>query len=261
MIDVNAFLGAYPWRDVPGTSAPELLAAMNRVGITEAWLSHLPSLYWKDPAAGNAVLFDTAERHHRFRPVAVVHPGLPRWEEDLTEAVARGAVAVRADPGQLGLAPTGAEVLALLRACGRVGVPFLAAVRLEDLRGRHPLDIAPELAPWMVRAWLRADPAVRLVITHAERSFIEEVHFGATPAEASRCHWDCSWVWGPPEDHLAHLLAAMGVERFLFGSGQPLRLPETPLARLDLLDLSSADRAAILRDNAGRLAPPRRPPT
>ncbi len=259
MIDVNVFLGDYPWRAVPGTTAEALLAAMDRVGVTEAWLSHLPSLYWKDPAPGNRILYEVADRHQRFRAVPTIHPGLPRWEEDLTEAVRRGAVAVRADPGLLGLAPTGGELLGLLRACGRIGVPFLAAVRLEDLRGRHPLDIAPELSPWMVRAWLRADPAVRVLVTHAERSFIEEVHFGSTPAESVRCHWDCSWVWGPPEDHLAHLLAAVGVERFLFGSGQPLRLPETPLARLDLLDLNPADRRAILVDNAQRLAPPRRP--
>jgi len=259
MIDVNVFLGEYPWRPLPGTGAEEILATMDRLGVSEAWLSHLPSLFWKDPAPGNALLYATVDRHQRFRPVPVIHPGLPRWEEELSEAADRGAVAVRADPGQMGLAPAGGELLALLRACGRLGLPFLAAVRLEDVRGRHPLDNAPELSSWMVRNWLRADPSVKLVLTHAERSFIEEVHFGSTPDEAARCYWDCSWVWGPPEDHLAHLLAVIGVDRFLFGSGQPLRLAETPVARLDLLDLSPADRAAILTDNAQRLAPPRRP--
>jgi predicted TIM-barrel fold metal-dependent hydrolase len=93
-----------------------------------------------------------------------------------------------------------------------------------------------------------------LVITHADRSFIEEVHYGSTPEEASRVWWDISWVWGPPEDHLEHLLATMGPSRFLFGSGQPLRLPETPAARLDLLALDPADRALIVAGNATALA-------
>ena len=35
-------------------------------------------------------------------------------------------------------------------------------------------------------------------------------------------------VWGPPEDHLATVLRTVGVERFLFGTGQPLRLPIVP---------------------------------
>jgi predicted TIM-barrel fold metal-dependent hydrolase len=105
-----------------------------------------------------------------------------------------------------------------------------------------------------VRNWVRYDPAVQVIITHADRGFIEEVHFGSTAAESGRVSWDIAWVWGPPEDHLALLLATVGPGRFLFGSGQPLRLPETPLARLDLLTLDSAHREGILAGNATRLA-------
>jgi uncharacterized protein len=259
MIDVNVFLGAYPWRRLPGTSPEAVLAAMERVGVLEAWVSHLPSLFWKDPAEGNPWLYRTAERLSSFRPVPVVHPGLPAWERDLSEAVARGVPAVRCDPGFLGLPPTGPEMLRLVRAAGDAGVPVMAAVRLEDGRGRHPLDVAPELTPATVRTWVRSHPETRFVVTHAEREFIEQVHFGATPDEASRVWWDISWVWGPPEDHLATLLATVGAARFLFGSGQPLRLAETPLARLELLDLSAGDLRAILTDNATTLA--RRPPS
>jgi len=35
-IDVNAFLGAYPWRKVPGTSPEALVKAMDRAGIDTA---------------------------------------------------------------------------------------------------------------------------------------------------------------------------------------------------------------------------------
>lgn len=254
MIDVNVFLGAYPWRRIPGTAPEAVLAAMDRVGIETAWVTHLPSLFWKDPAEGNGWLYDQALRMHRFRAVPVVHPGLPRWEDDLREAVDRGAVAVRSDPGVLGLAPAGAEMLRLIAAAAALGMPVLAAVRLEDGRGRHPLDLAPELPPWAVRQWLRHEPTARVVITHADRGFIEEVHYGSTPAESARVWWDISWVWGPPDDHLAHLLATMGALRFLFGTGQPLRLPETPVARLDLLALKSGERDQITAGNAATLA-------
>jgi len=250
MIDVNTFIGAYPWRQLPGTEPSDLLAAMDRAGIAEAWVSHLPSLFWKDPSAGNAALFELATRERRLHGVSAIHPGLPHWEEDMVEARARRAVAVRCDPGLLGLSPVGAETIALLRRAGELRLPVLSAVRLEDGRGRHPLDAAPELPAWAVRAWLRSSPLTRVVITHADRGFIEEVHWGSTPEEAARVWWDLSWIWGPPEDDLRHLLAAIGAGRFLFGSGQPLRIPEVPSARLDLLDLSAEDRAAITRRNA-----------
>lgn len=255
MIDVNVFIGAYPWRRVPNTSPEAVLAAMARVGVREAWVTHLPSLFWKDPAEGNAFLYETARRHSALRPVPVAHPGLPGWEQDLAEARAADAPAVRCDPGWLGLAPTGADMLNLVRATGDAGIPLLAGVKLEDGRGRHPLDVAAELTPATVRVWVRAHPRTRFVITAADREFIEQVHYGATPEEAGRIWWDISWIWGPPEDHLALLLATMGASRFLFGSGLPLRLAETPLARLDLLDLAPADRRAITTDNATALAP------
>jgi predicted TIM-barrel fold metal-dependent hydrolase len=61
------------------------------------------------------------------------------------------------------------------------------------------------------------------------------------------------WIWGPPEDHLETLLQTVGVERFVFGTGQPLRLPETSVAKLDLLDLTSAQRSAIESENVSAL--------
>lgn len=254
MIDVNSFIGAYPWRPVPGTGPDDLIISIRRLGISEAWVTHLPSLYWKDPAAGNPELYDVAARHAELRPVPVVHPGMPGWEEDLAVARDHRAPAIRCDPGLLALAPAGTEMRSLLYRAGEGGIPVMAAVRLEDGRGRHPLDVAPDLPPWAVRAWLRAAPAVHLVIANADRGFIEEVHWGSTPEESARVWWDLAWVWGPPEDDLRHLLATIGSSRFLFGSGQPLRLPETPLARLDLLDLSPEDRAAITHGNAAVLS-------
>lgn len=255
--DVNAFVGAYPFRRVPGTSPEALLAAMDRVGIDEAWVSHLPSVFWRDPAAGNSWLYQLAQRHQRLRAVPALHPGLAGWEAALAEALASNAPAVRCDPTYYGLDPTGVELRSLATACAAQGVPLILAVRFEDGRQRHPNDRAPELPPWAVRSLIRHDPSLRLIITHADRSFVEEVHFGSTPEESSRVWWDICWIWGPPEDHLQTLLSTIGAERFLFGTGQPLRIPETTVAKLDLLDLSADQRASIESRNfeAVRLAP------
>jgi uncharacterized protein len=249
-LDVNTFLGSYPFRRVPGTSPDALLHAMDRVLIDQAWVSHLPGIFWRDPAAGNPWLYQTAERHDRLRPVPAVHPGLMGWEAVLTEARSSDAPAVRCDPTYYGLDPVGAEMRAVTRACSAEGLPLMLAVRLEDARQRHPNDRAAELPPWAVRMLVRSDPEVRLIITHADRPFVEEVHFGSTPEESSRIWWDICWIWGPPEDHLETLLRTVGVDRFVFGTGQPLRLPETSVAKLDLLDLTPTQRAAIESENA-----------
>ena len=137
----------------------------------------------------------------------------------------------------------------LVAACAERQVPLMMAVRLEDLRQRHPRDTAGDLPPWAVRQLVRSHQQVRLVVTHADREFIEQVHFGSTPQEAARILWDISWIWGPPEDHLELLLQTVGIDRFTFGTGMPLRLPETSVAKLDLLNLDGEARAAIAAGN------------
>jgi len=249
-LDVNAFLGAYPYRRVPGTSPDAVLSAMDRAGIDEAWVSHLPGLFWRDPTEGNGWLLETAGRHVRFRPVPAVHPELAGWESVLDAARSARAPAVRCDPTFYGMAAAGPAMRALAHACAQTGLTLLLSVRVEDGRQRHPNDGAGELPAAAVRALIRSDPSVRLVVTHADRALVEEVHFGSTPAEAARIWWDISWIWGPPEDHLATLLRTVGSDRFLFGTGQPLRIPENAVAKLDLLDLAATDRAAIESGNA-----------
>jgi predicted TIM-barrel fold metal-dependent hydrolase len=253
-IDVNTFLGAYPWRKVPGTSPDALLKALDRAEIDEAWVTHLPSLFWRDPTEGNPWLYEMARTQRgRLKPVPVVHPGLAGWEDVIAEAVNAGAPAVRCDPQYLGLDPAGGAMRVCTAACSAARIPLLLGVRLEDGRQRHPNDGVAELPAAAVRALIRSDPDVRLVVTHADRGFIEEVHFGSTPEEAARIWWDICWIWGPPEDHLETLLRTVGVERFVFGTGQPLRIPENSLAKLDLLDLPAAQRQAIEGDNARRI--------
>jgi predicted TIM-barrel fold metal-dependent hydrolase len=252
--DVNAFVGSYPFRRVPGTAPEAVVAAMDRVGIDDAWVTHLPGVFWRDPTEGNAWLLELTRGHPRLRPVPAVHPGLADWRDALRAAADAGAPAVRADPTFYGIDPAGPAMRALAAACGEANVALSLAVRFEDGRQRHPNDLAPELPAAAVRALIRSDPRVRVLVTHADRPFVEEVHFGSTPAEASRIWWDICWIWGPPEDHLQTLLGTVGPARFVLGTGQPLRLPENAGAKLDLLDLASGDRAAIESGNARTLA-------
>lgn len=249
MIDVSAFLGRYPFRHAPGGSPQALLEAMDRVGVAESWISNLSAIFWTDPTEGNTMVYSSAERNPRLKPVPAVHPELANWSDVLAEAKRKKAPAVRADPGYYGIDPVGTAMRELAAGCGELGLPLVMAVRLEDLRQRHPNDRAAELTPHMVRELIRSDAKLRLLITHADREFIEQVHFGSTPAEASRILWDICWIWGPPEDHLALLLRTIGIERFTFGTGMLLRLPETTVAKLDLLGLSPEDRAKIERGN------------
>lgn len=243
MLDVNALIGTYPFRYVPHPDPDVLLRVMDRESIERAWVGHLPSAFYRDPTPGNSQLFSALIPHAaRLRPVPAIRPDWPGWRERVQQAADVGAPAVRAYPQQWQLGPHDAALRELALACGAARMALLLTVRFEDLRQRHPLDTAGDLPGATIRALARAGDGVRLVVTAAGRDLIEEVHWGLTPAERERVLWDFSWVWGPPEDHLAHLFRTMGASRFVYGTHWPLRLTQNPRANLDLLpaDLRTA---------------------
>jgi predicted TIM-barrel fold metal-dependent hydrolase len=243
MIDVNALIGPYPYRAVPHPEPEILVRVLDREKIERAWVGHLPSAFHRDPTAGNAELLAALKPYaKRLAYVPTIRPDWPRWEQALTDARSAGASAVRAYPPQWQLGPHDSSMRELALACGEAKLPLVLTVKFEDLRQRHPLDVAGDLTAAAIRSLARAGAAVRLVVTAAGREMIEEVHWGLTSAEQERVLWDISWIWGPPEDHLAKLFRTIGSKRLVYGTQWPLRLTQTPRANLDLLpdELSAA---------------------
>lgn len=235
MIDFNTLIGPYPYRYVPHPDAATLDRVTERDGLLGAWVGHLPSAFHRDPTAGNAELYSALTPFKRLKPVPTIRPDWPRWESELARAREAGAPAIRAYPQHWGMGPADASMQTLVLAAGEQGMAVVLTVRFEDLRQRHSLDTAGDLPAATIRALARAGERVRLVVTAAGREMIEEVHWGLTPDEQRRVFWDISWIWGPPEDHLAKLLRTIGPGRFVYGTHWPMRLTQNPRANLDLL--------------------------
>lgn len=254
MLDVSALVGPYPFRYVPHPDPEVLVRVLEREGLDGAWVGHLPGAFHRDPGPSNVQLATAlAPFAGILSPVPAVRPGWPRWERVLEDAARSGAPAVRVYPPQWGIGAHHELLASFARACGELGLVVLLTVRFEDLRQRHHLDVAGDLTGATIRTMARASDRARIVVTAAGRELLEEVHWGLTPDEQSRCYWDFSWIWGPPEDHLALLFRTVGPERFVFGTQWPLRLTQAPRANLDLLpddvrEVRLADAATILRD-------------
>jgi predicted TIM-barrel fold metal-dependent hydrolase len=237
LVDHNAMVGSYPFRALPEPTPARLVADMDRLGVAHAWVGHVPSIFYRDAAAGNGELAELlAPFGDRLAPVPAVNPAWPGWEREVARARALGAPGVRTWPAHYGFAAAGQAMHALAGACAEAGLVLVLTLRLEDPRQRSPLDVARDLIGADVRATVRTHPGVQLLVCGAGRGVVEEVHFGSTPDEASRIRWDVSGIWGPPEDDLAHLYRTVGRERFVFGSGFPFRAPDAASAALELAE-------------------------
>ena len=249
MIDVNALIGPFPFRHAPHPDPEILEKVVQRDGLEGAWVGHLPSAFHRDPSLGNADLFKALEKSPTLAPVPTIRPDWPAWEKSLRDAQSNGAVAIRAYPQHWGMAAGDPSMNRLAVAAGEASLPLILTVKFEDLRQRHPLDVAGDLTAAAIRNIARAGERVRLIVTAAGREMIEEVHWSLRPTEQGRVFWDISWIWGPPEDHLAKLFRTIGASRFVYGTQWPMRLTQTPRATLDLLpDDLAGSRLADPRD-------------
>ncbi len=242
MIDCCAWIGPYPFRELPHPEPHVLAGVIEREGLAGAWVGYLPSAWQRDPLPGNRLLFRALEEFPTLRAAPVVRPDWPQWEQLLDKCQALGAAAIRIYPMHWNLGPYDPRLQALTLACGERGIPLLLTVRFEDLRQRSSLDTTGDLPAVYVRALARLGPSVRLVVAGAGKDMLEEAHWSLTPEEQQRIWWDFAWIWGPPEDHFAHLVRTIGAERFVYGTHWPLRLVQNSRANLDLLpaDLRSA---------------------
>jgi predicted TIM-barrel fold metal-dependent hydrolase len=257
MIDVNAWIGGFPFRHVPHPEPAVLARVLEREGLSGAWVGHLPSAFWRDPTPGNEALYAALAPHADvLHPAPCIRPDWPRWERHLHDAIERGAPAVRAYPVQWAMGPGDRSLARLAAACGEAGRVLVLTVRFEDLRQRHPLDVSADLSAAYVRAIVRDPSAGAVVLTHAGRELIEEIHWSLTEQERARLWFDFSCVWGPPEDHLATLFRTIGAGRFVYGTGWPLRLTQAPAANLallpdDLRDARITDGASLVGARRG----------
>ncbi len=213
-LDVNTCIGPYPFRHVPHPDPDVLVRVLDREGL-DARLGGTPpvGVPSRSVAGQRGAVLGLAPHRDRLLPGAGGSSRLARMARTSCSAPRRGR------PGDAGVSarmwglPPGDRAMAELAAgCAqRRRASLLLTVRFEDLRQRHPLDVAGDLPGGHdARAGTRRHGGAARGGCGGPRSSIEEVHWGLTAAERDLVLWDISWIWGPPEDDFAHLLRAIG---------------------------------------------------
>jgi len=249
-IDVSAWIGAYPFREIPHPEPDILVKVLEREEFTGAWVGHLPGAFHRDPVPSNRALYAALKPFRAvLHPAPIVRPDWPDWERQLAVALDEGAPAIRVYPAQWGLTAHHPALAELVAACGEAGLVVHVTTRFEDLRQRHPLDSAGDVSAATLRAMVRRSPAgaggrTVLVVSGAGREILEETFWGLTPHEQALLFFDFHWIWGPPEDHFAHLVRTVGAGRLALSSWWPLRLSQQSRALIDLLPAADAVRMA-----------------
>jgi uncharacterized protein len=250
VIDINAFIGRWPYWPVPATSSGDVVAKLAHWGIDRACISSTRSLFvhWED---GN-VEAEAAAREHpeQFLAFACLGP----WElshrrgdgrHDLASYRSRGFRGVRLYPQHHSYHPLvepfideiceqaaalSMPVLFSLRAIMNWGVPAQELSQLPALIERHPR------VPWIISG---------VNYLHEIRTAV------ALMRKYNAVQLETSCVMG--YEAIRKLVEECGHERILFGSAAPIQHGRANLEKVMHARISDPVKEAVLYKNAERL--------
>lgn len=252
IIDVNAYLGHYPFRRLRYTSAAQMVEHMDSCGIDVAVVTSLHAAFYRDADQGNQELFDEIRPFsRRLVPVATVNPKYVGWKRDLERAVERGsAKAVTLLPAYHGYRLTDDHGQAALQQIGQYDLPLVLTQRLEDRRQRHPWDAAEDLTVAELSEVAVAHPALRFVLSNWAK--LDGAELLAAQLRG-RCLIDLARLHVLLHKDATNLIGALGVEAIAFGSHMPFDYVGPSLVKLaNLQTLPVGDYQRIAWRNAAR---------
>jgi len=243
-IDVHAHFGHWPYWQLPGRTAEQLVAMMDRHQIDRAACMSLRGMFidWRE---GNEETLTAAERYQeRLVPVVTISPFLEGDGDELRRQVDRGARGVRPYPLFHNYPLDSTFVDDVCTAAAGCGIPVVVPTRPMMNWRFKPLAIES------VGAVIDRHPATAFLISGPNYL----VEYQALIKLMDRCPnaaYEISCLQG--FEAVAELVAEVGAERVLFGTGAMLHYPACNVAKLAGAKITPEQREMIEHENASRL--------
>ena len=251
IIDVNASLGAWPFRRLRHNTPDAFVAKMDELGIDEAWVAAFDAVLNREPKTANIALAEAVgPRRGRLTPFAAVNPSFPTWDRDVDFYLRDlGMAGIRTYPNYYGYALDDACFGELLACVRERGVPLQVAVRVADERMHHPMLKAPAVELPRLEAQLEnlGDAAIVLLnLGGPELAAVADL-----ARERPNIFVEISHV-----EHIAgvgRLLGQFRQDQVLFGTHAPMLYPMSATLKLEESDLTDEQLDKICRGNARRI--------
>jgi predicted TIM-barrel fold metal-dependent hydrolase len=254
MIDVQVYIGRWPFRRLPLDETGRLVDRLRSLGITQAWAGSFEALLHEDIAGVNARLADDCQRHGPgfLVPFGTVNPCLPDWREDLRRChEVHMMPGIRLHPNYHGYTLDDPNFGDLLAVAAERSLIVQLALKMEDERTQHPLVRVPPVDAAPLAGLLARTPRPRVVLLNA----LGELRGAALSRVLGKGGVSVEIATLEGVGGLESLIAGIGLERILLGSLAPLFAPESAILKLKESALTTPQREAISGLNARGLLP------
>jgi len=251
IVDVNAYLGHFAFRRLRHNTAASLLALMDSKRIDKAVVSSASAITYRNAQAGNEEVAEEVRGHSdRLIPFAVINPFYAGWKDDLKICHEEfGMAGLRLYPKWHNYQFSSQCCRELVNAATERGMVISIPIRAEDNRQRSWLLNIPDVPLEEIVELVKAHPKARFILLNGigyTRSPLGRKDNGLP----SNYTIELSRLSAVLANELGQLIANLGVERVMFGTGIPFKYPDPALVKLEVLDASEADKEKIRSQNA-----------
>lgn len=242
LIDSNAYVGHWPFKQLKYNTCKTLLERMNQFDIDVSVVSNLNGIFYKNTQPANEELYDeiSSNKHFqtRFIPFAVINPIYGGWKNDFEICSTKmGMKGIRLYPKYHGYELTNPSLIELVKKARDRDLPVAFSLRMVDSRPSSWLDIEKE---WVLKDLV---PIVREV-PDAKYLILNIANSTQLSEEETKLFKNANIVFdtsGRAMSDLGNLLHKFGKEKFAFGTHSPILDSLTGLLRVESLSKAEAD--------------------
>ena len=257
LLDINAHVGHWPFKQLKYNTCSALLERMNKFGVELSVVSNLNGVFYKDTQSANEELFDELKSNKRFAsryiPFAVLNPTYAGWQNDLkTCATKMGMKGICLYPLYHDYEITDPACVELVQRARDLGLIVTFTQRIVDSRQRSWMDLSKEWTLKDIMPIIKKVPDAKYFLVNAANSITvseEETNL----LKNTNMLFDTS---GRVLTDLGDMIKKYGKDKFAFGTHSPVLDYLGGLLRIESLRKTEADEATkqLLRSgNAKRM--------
>jgi uncharacterized protein len=272
LLDINAYVGHWPFKQLQYNTCGLLLDRMNTFGVDVSVISNVNGIFYKNTQSANEELYDQIKSDNRFKdrfiPFAVINPIYAGWRDDFEVCIKRmGMKGIRIFPQYHDYELTDPSLIELVKLARDHGLPVSLDIRMVDSRQRSWMDIpkfnpATDLKIDVITKEWKLSNIVPLINEVPDAKFIiVNLANGIDLSEEEMkliikadILFDTSGRVIRGDNILGELLKRFGKEKFAFGTHSPILDYLTGRLRIESMSEAEADESTkeMLRSGNAR---------